>query len=214
MKKTLFFLFTTFTINTVFIAQEPIIAVAKQNVLTNCTENIIDIALSGVDSDKLEVGVKAGATIAKIAAGKYKVFPERAGDLVLDIKYDTTVFSKILIVKPTPDPKPMVNGYSGGKLSLETFQKADKVTAKILETGIKPDCQVESYQVWIRRNATTYNAFEIEVKGEAFPTTLKNYISTLKNGDSIMFINIMSKCPCDTNVRWIGNLNFGIDNTR
>lgn len=198
--------------SSLFAQDSPTVSVAadKMNVLYIGVDNPITIAVAGVPNEQIQVSSKELALIAQ-GNGQYIARASEPGTAVIHVESQGKLLKAATFrVQGIPDPEPSSNVHLGGKISVETFKKWDRLDVASLGLDFpESTCPVVYYNVvWIRKREDPVDAI---VRDQAeFSEKAKGLIARAEPGDVYYFTNIIVKCDYDQVTRDLGTISFQI----
>lgn len=108
------------------------------------------------------------------------------------------------VSKPIPDPIPILGVKGKTQFDMEDFKNQKCLRALIENFDFDVSCEISSFN--IQRIGMREDPVNVINQGEQFSEETLKLIQLAKPGDTYMFMDIKSKCKCDTTIRYIGSL--------
>ena len=189
-------------------SQSLMLSIPKNNSIYRGVDYEIELGFLGEKSHDFEVSLSKIGTIKKINSNRYVINSCMTGLLNILVKHKDSVYTKPLIVK-NYDLLFSLLGHEGGNISLEELWKAEQLSCYPKEATVKTQCVITYFKFSVKRNnGNGFEAVNLENDGAMFSKSVKNYITTLGRGDTVMFQSIKAKCPCDDSDYSIGSMSF------
>ncbi|MGD0341390.1 MAG: GldM family protein [Bacteroidales bacterium] len=167
-------------------AQDAVVSAVKMNVLFRGVSNPVEIAVSGVKSDKVTATITNG-TIKKVAKG-WEVMPGEQAESIITVSVDNKkVSEKSFRVKNIGTPVAVFAGLTDGIISKDAASKTDALEAKLINSDWDLQFEIVSFSLFCS-NATG-EIMELS-KGSKLTDKMKSIIANCKKGQKIIFKDI------------------------
>jgi hypothetical protein len=184
------------------------VAPVKMNVLYLGVENPVEIAVSGVPLDEIQVSIDNG-TIRRDEAGRFIVAPAKQGEAKIKLmKENKEIGTRVFRVKILPTPEATIGGMRGGVITKEGLLKAGGISCSISNFDFDVNTRVIYFKVSVMgkknpileniRNSNEFTAAQIDM------------IKGLKPGQKVYFEDIRGSIP-DGTTRELGGIILTID---
>jgi hypothetical protein len=177
-----------------------VVAVEGLHSVYACTNNKLKIAVENCPDRKVLVFSPDGKTGREDYAnkGEYYFHPEKPGQAMLYISRRTlfgprVIDSHYVLVRQFPPAHPTVAGQTGGQIIRALLSTQVAPYAPIECCGFDAHFKIVSFEVIVRRNGKTVYSKAINGTPAQIDGVTHDYFSrTLRNGDSVLFENIMA----------------------
>ena len=154
--------------------------------------NAVNITVSDVPSEALNVASEDPIEIRATGKGKYTIIPLEEGTVTLELSgggMDTAIIE--MEAATLPDPVASIAGKTGGKIGLETFKQQKGIA--LLPERINKYCTVTSFTMVLV--LPEQDPVEVKVEGAAFSPTAKWLIDKAELDGIVYFDDV--KCQCE-----------------
>lgn len=173
------------------IGNDAVVASVNMNVLYRGMANPIEIAVSGVTSDKVTAIITNG-TLSKTAAG-FSVSPGEQAESIITILVDNKkVSEKTFRVKNVPNPVAVFSGKYEGQIAKEIALKTDILEVELKDFLWDLKFEIESFTLFCSQDNIDR---EESTNGNKLTDKMKSLISDIKPGKMIVFKDIKAISP-------------------
>jgi gliding motility-associated protein GldM len=180
-----------FIVNAQGKSQDAVVAATNMNILYLGIINPVEIAVSGVSSDKISVTLTNG-TIKKVSNG-WVVIPEKTGESIFTISVNgKKVADKIFRVKTIPSPVAVFARKNSGAVSKEVALKVETLEAELADFGWDMNFKINSFSFILSDGSGDRVEF---AKDNRITERMKSLMTSLQTGQSIYFKDIKATGP-------------------
>jgi len=186
------------------------ISLTKMNVLYVGVDNPVVVAVSGYNSDEIEVSVLDEAAKITVTGekGQYILNPKRPGTLTMVVKAKGVVVQEAMFrVKAMPDPAAMVAGKKGGKIEKDVLLEQKEISVVMENFDFDLKFTIQSFTFSTTNKKGYYRS--LPVQGSVFSQELLNLFKNIKSGERFNIEDIKVIGP-DGGIRDLPSIVFEI----
>ncbi len=182
------------------------ISASKMNVFYIGVDNPVEVAISGVNSNNINVNMQGG-TISR-AGGAWNVRVTKPGKATVTASADGFTKSAEFRVKRIPDPVPKLSKSRGGAMGSGEFKVQPGVFPVLENFDFDAKCDIAGYRVV--RVPKRQDPQVVVNRGGKYSGEAQSLIKKATPGDRYFYEDIKCKCPGDPAPRDIGSMVFNI----
>jgi gliding motility-associated protein GldM len=188
--------------------KDAVVAIPNMNILYFGIDNPVQIAVPGINSEKVSATVTNGS-INKTSDG-WVIRPSAAsGTVNLSVLVNNQkVSEKIFRVKPIPAPHAVLAGKGVGLMSKNGIIEAGEIDTEMKDFLWDIKFEIVSYTFLYTENG---NDIEISATGNKLTDEMKSIISNLQRGKNIVFKDIRAISPDNNSIYNISPLILAIN---
>jgi gliding motility-associated protein GldM len=173
------------------VGKDVVVAATDMNVLYFGITNPIEIAVTGVTSDKVTATITNGA-IKRVSNG-WAVIPDKIGISTITVLVDNKkVSEKEFRVKSIPTPVATFAGKNNGALLKDVALETEVIEAEIPDFLPDLKFKIVSFTFLVTKDDTDY---EEKSNGNKLTDNMKSLMSGLVSGNSFFFKDIKAQSP-------------------